>query len=352
MFPWVIHYPDHNLVISTIGISLPMSMKKLLLTLFSISIPFCLFAQNQFILDTGSDLSRLSHNSVYFEWIDVDNDGDLDLFITNMDGGSSLYINQGAGHYELLVDDVISKESGHKGKWADYDNDGFLDLYMIVNPGRNKLFRNKGNGTFEKIEDVVPLVTDNTNSRDFDWVDYDNDGDMDIYVGNENSTNNKNCLYNNIDGRFNRVYTGIIVEDPGDIKMCFWLDINNNGLLDLFLANHTGSVAYINQGQSGLFSRLEPNPYQNIRPTGAVGWTDYNGDGLPDMLLAENSPKLLITQPDLTINEINLSFDVPGTLLAKSISWGDFDNDGDMDLLILADNIYLFRNDGDYILQG
>jgi hypothetical protein len=323
-------------------------MKKLLLILISSFIAFCLFAQNQFLLNTDSDLVKSLQNSVYFEWIDVDNDGDLDFFVTNRDGGSSLYINQGSGKYDLLVDEVISRAFGHKGKWGDYDNDGFLDLYIIKYPGRNELFRNTGNGSFEKIENFGPLITDYTVSTDFEWVDFDNDGYLDVYVGNGDKY--RNSLYNNMDGtRFSKIYAGPIVEDPGDTRICTWLDIDNDGYLDLFVGNnHFGSAIYINQGPSGLFKRLEPNPYQNIGSIGAIGWTDYNGDGLPDGLVVDNTPILFLTHPDLSFTKLNLSLELPEGYKAKSISWGDYDNDGDMDLLLMSDEIYLFRNDGDY----
>jgi len=135
---------------------------------------------------------------------DYNNDGFLDLFVPNEMGLKSfLYRNNGDGSFTKITqgDVVNTVAQSLAAAWADYDNDGFLDL-LVVN-GRmgfvaNHLYRNQGDGTFLRVTNIAP-ATDLGTWHGATWGDYDNDGFLDLFVANWGSTN---ALYHN-DGNSN-----------------------------------------------------------------------------------------------------------------------------------------------------
>lgn len=329
-------------------------MKKLLYPLaVCISVVFSLGAQpdGMYVLDEQTEIVKEIKQSHDFEWIDFDNDGDLDLFVTNENWGSSLFVNN-SGDFTRLSDGVLSSSTGmNKGTWADYDNDGYLDLYQIRYPTNdgNRLFRNKGDGVFEVIK-TGPIVSDRAHSQTCEWADYDGDGDMDMYVGNGDLTYEgfRNNLYINYDGSyFGKLSMLGFVEDYGSTVQTQWLDMDNDTDLDLFVANTGHKSAFYIQKSPGSFEKPVPLPY-DYRGVDGIGWTDYNNDGFPDGLVVDRYAALLMMNPDMTIDyrELPITIEdyVDGTV------WGDYDNDGDNDLLMYSGyRIRLLRNEGNYL---
>src|SRR6266498_2726985 len=120
--------------------------------------------------------------------------------------------------------------------WGDYDNDGYLDLFVAVGlAGNDLLYRNNGDGSFTKITSG-PVGQSGGSSRGCAWGDYDNDGLLDLFVANEQGQNNF-LFHNNGDGTFARIASGSIVNDGGASHGCAWGDYDNDGYLDLFVAN-------------------------------------------------------------------------------------------------------------------
>jgi hypothetical protein len=142
--------------------------------------------------------------------------------------------------------------------WGDYDNDGFLDLY-IVNGNfdsvqrRNYLYRNNGNGTFTKVG-TGSVAIDYGSATTAAWEDFDNDGNLDLFVSQNtgSGTARNNVLYhNNGDGTFTRLAAHDLVADAGHFDSAAWGDIDNDGFPDLFVAaGVTPSLLYHNQGNS------------------------------------------------------------------------------------------------------
>ncbi len=144
-------------------------------------------------------------------WGDYDNDGLPDLFLTaGPDTENCLYHNEGNGAFTKITSaPMLPHQAGAQSTgcaWGDYDNDGYLDLFVSSVHGRNQLFHNNGDGTFTEILSGAPQDDGRTNTWYFgvSWVDYDNDGFLDLFVagGDTDQGPGKNVLYHN-DGNTN-----------------------------------------------------------------------------------------------------------------------------------------------------
>jgi hypothetical protein len=194
-------------------------------------------------------------------WVDVDNDGWPDLFVTAW-GTNSLYHNTGAGTFTKVIGDPLVSEASYwtAAAWADYDNDGDLDVFVPSGgiPGYSgpvALYRNDGAGHFTKMttNNVGPLVSERVNSSSCAWGDYDNDGWIDLFVANgyddHGVTSPRQCLLyrNNGDATFTKITTGSLANEWSTATAANWVDIGNTGFLDLFMTTHPDSEAFVNR---------------------------------------------------------------------------------------------------------
>jgi hypothetical protein len=126
-------------------------------------------------------------------WGDYDNDGDLDIYVTN-EGGNHLVRNDNGTFTDVTSSPVNDPMKGRGAAWGDYDLDGDLDLYLVNYDSENRLFRNDGGGSFVKVPDCTPApLEDGGKGFSTAWADYDKDGDLDIYA----ATDGRNGLYRN-----------------------------------------------------------------------------------------------------------------------------------------------------------
>jgi hypothetical protein len=225
--------------------------------------------------------------------------------------------------------------------WGDINGDGLLDIFIINHLQPPILFMNNGNGTFKDISDLSK-----TNKwgdlHGCAIADYDNDGDEDIYVtvgAQMGKGVGLNRLYqNNGNGIFTDVADKAGVTDPkGRGRTVSWVDYNNDGFLDLFISNDfridAPSVLFRNNG-NGNFSNVSAESGLNIVDNSfEASWIDYDNDGFMDLTIIESRTH---RKHEINIyrNMQNGTFKKTGTFYGGTYTWGDYDNDGDWDLFV------------------
>ena len=300
---------------------------------------------------------------------DYDNDGYLDLYITR--GGwsgaaeNTLYHNNGDGTFTDVAHTagVADPQSSFCAAWADYDNDGYLDLYIangVIGDGAaNVLYHNNGDGTFTNTADIAG-VANTGNSLGTAWGDYDKDGHIDLHVVNYGQSN---VLYrNNRDGTFTDVTATTGMNLPvTDAFVTFFLDVDNDADLDIFISNSgsfqafiagqiTGNathdsdrqVLYRNNGD-GTFTDVtrESGLYHAYGAMGA-NFGDINSDGYVDIYLATGAPQmgrlerdaLLQNNGDGTFTDVTVALGLGNIGKGHGVTFGDADADGDVDIYV------------------
>ena len=245
-------------------------------------------------------------------WADVDNDGDLDAYVVGgANEGSYLYINNGGGSFTKVVTGMIGNgldNPGWAAAWGDYDNDGFVDL-IIASPFNfagihtpNILIHNDGNLNFSRV-DSSSIVTNGVDTYTVpSWSDYDNDGDLDLFIGaGPVNASGKDYLYKNYLKEstvpfFERIISTPMTNDLQDGQHWNLVDFDNDGDLDAFITNYSG-------GNTGFVNRL----YRN-------------DNGFYTMLTAAQAGPI--------VSDLNASL---------ASVWADFDNDGDLDCFVTND---------------
>jgi hypothetical protein len=208
---------------------------------------------------TGARIVGDGGASIGAAWQDYDGDGWPDLFVANNGGNNFLYRNLRNGTFARITAGRIATDSQSAivADWGDYDNDGWPDL-AVGCFGHNLLFRNLGDGTFAK-QTNGSVVLDTQNSEIVQWIDYDNDGFLDLFSANDGGQNNT-LYHNNGDGTFTKITTGSLVNDGGNSAGCAWADYDNDGFLDLFVANWQGSgpnFLYRNNGNTNHWLKVK-----------------------------------------------------------------------------------------------
>ncbi len=257
--------------------------------------------------------------------------------------------NANAQSFKRITDGIVVNDRGPSSScsWADYNNDDYPDLYVTNGESsyNNFFYKNNGNGTFTKIE-FRDIVYKDIPSFGASWGDYDNDGNLDLYVANGDyyfATGAANLLFKNLgDGEFQQIKNGSIVNDYGGSYACAWADYNNDGFLDMFVANNyldLKNFLYKNNGD-GTFTRITEGSIVNDQFASiSCVWGDYNNDRYPDLYVNNvwtngdyTNNSLYKNNGDGTFTKITNDIITKQKNDNRSSSWGDFNNDGYLDL--------------------
>ncbi len=288
---------------------------------------------------------------------DYDTDGKLDLCVSNYGENNFLYHGNGDGTFTKITSGAIVNDGGNSTgcAWGDYDNDGYIDLFVCNRNQPNFLYHNNGNGTFTKITSGS-IVTDNSNSGGCAWGDYDNDGYIDLFVANGGPA--VNFLYhNNGNGTFTKITTDPIVSESANHTGGSWGDYNNDGYLDLFVT--CGLIGtgydnlYLNNG-NGTFTKITTDPIVTYNHwAGGAGWMDFNNDGYLDMFVGgyDGVNLLFVNNGNGSFTRIDTGAVVNDGNYKMGAAWGDYNNDGAIDLFVARNNYFggnnvLYKNNG------
>jgi len=329
---------------------------------------------------------------------DYDNDGRDDVYITAL-GGDHLFHNEGSGHFRDVTRDsgVKNEAFGASAAWLDYDRDGKLDLFVAnyvqwtaagdlwcsidgstksyctpesYKGSAPRLFHNLGGGKFEDVTAKAGLADATSKSLGVAVFDFNNDGWPDLFVSNDTQPNK---LYRNLgDGRFNEegVAAGVAFGEDGVARGAMGVDAGDYdrcGRPHLIVGNFSNQMLglYHNEG-NGLFVDEAPRSTVGraslLTLTFGLFFFDYDLDGYPDILAANGHIEEEIgrVQPKIQYQELPLllrnagggKFDQVNAftrpMVARGMAYGDFDRDGDLDVLFTTNHgpVYLYRNDG------
>ena len=333
---------------------------------------------------------------------DYDNDGFDDLYLTTL-GSNHLYHNLGNGKFSDVTAKagVASPGFSASAVWFDYDNDGKLDLFVthyiewsvekdqyctLDNKNKSyctpqtykgessRLYHNKGNGVFEDVTKKAGLLDPTGKALGVALLDYDNDGWLDLLVTNDTEANK---LYrNNHDGTFTDVgvTSGVGFSESGRVRAGMGTDaadLDQPGLPSLVIGNFTNeSTALYRSDGAGLFtdesnrSGIAQMTSQSL--TFACFFMDYDLDGKLDIFSANGhvSDDIAVVQPTLRYAQpagayrnvgdrkfedvsTKLGHALQKPVVGRGMAYADIDNDGDLDLVITANNGFarLLRND-------
>ncbi|MBX7152840.1 FG-GAP-like repeat-containing protein [bacterium] len=309
-----------------------------------------------------------------FVWGDYDNDGDYDVFVTGStdensyddgpyeNGVAKLYRHDGTNFTEVNTG-FLQQMHRSSAAWGDYNNDGLLDLAYMGSTGNGsrtlKLYRNNADGTFTD----VPHSMQGATLGMMAWGDYDNDGDQDLLVMGTtgNSGWNSTFLYRNDgNGQFNPVDIGLPGYNAGSVA---WGDYDNDQDLDILILGTTdnsysgGGLFIYRNDNNGSFSLLEEGFPSGLHKGEAV-WGDFDNDGDLDITFTgatgsgNRTAGVYRNDGDDIFTDVDAGF----TGLARAtVSVGDYDNDGDLDIFMAGtagsegsgpELSYIYRNDG------
>lgn len=327
-------------------------------------------------LEKTRDAGLPAHSTAHV-LLDINNDGRTDILLLNCDdkskSGSTVYLNNGASNftpYSIEIPPVIDVASI---SIADIDNDGFPDLFIgqssnsTASAGGNILLRNTGNLTFE---DKSGLITGEGRAtgvcRASSFIDYDNDGNTDLYIANYYNQPDELWL-NNGNGTFR--YTAVDPNPGGDAASsngCHWGDVDQDGDMDVLIPLYIPpSNIYSNSSAAVLFNEQFRGDSRISQQSGIVyeerysggAWGDINNDGLLDFIVATSCPcryadvYLQNSTRNFTLATHELGLD--GLANNTDAVWADIDNNGSLDLLLISnDSLVVYRqkkSDGNYI---
>jgi ASPIC and UnbV/FG-GAP-like repeat len=230
--------------------------------------------------------------------------------------------------------------------WADFDNDGDLDIVVINHANNVAVYRNNGDGTFTDVKQQVGIFEGEYRDRHgATWGDCDNDGDPDLFItqgnrrGQAAGLKHDELYLNDGTGHFTEIgATSGATNECCAGHSANWVDFDNDGHLDLFVKNNkqldrTQYKVYRNLGACQ-FEEVNPSTQLPVDLIGIYSsWADYNNDGFVDLFITGEKDRLFRNNGDETFTEVSEEAGL-GLELGRGMAWGDYDDDGDLDLYI------------------
>jgi hypothetical protein len=224
---------------------------------------------------------------------DFDNDGFLDLVVSGMEPGQHLryFHNNGDGTFtdRSIAAGLADQLGGLNLVQADYNNDGWMDILVMrggwLTPVRRSLLRNNGNGTFTDVTRQAGLALPATASQTVAWADFDNDGWLDLFVGNENAP--AQLFRNNRDGTFTDIARAAGVDRIAYSKACVAGDYDNDGYPDIYVSNYRGENFLYHNNHDGTFAEVARDLHVE-KPIFSFPtfFFDYDNDGWLDLFVS------------------------------------------------------------------
>jgi hypothetical protein len=290
---------------------------------------------NNLFLNTGNrNFTQVIKDSIALDgkpsdgatFADVDNDGDLDAFIVNWYNVNNLfYLNDGNGNFKRITAGDVVNDRGYSetAAFGDYDKDGFVDLYVTNSEGRknNFLYRNNKKASFTKIT-TGAMVTDTSFSRCANWVDIDNDNDPDLFVTNENKQQ-ENLYRNDGNGNFTKLTDGPLLNDGSNTTSASWADVDNDGDLDVFMTNDAGNNSFFkNNGNFNFTKIMEDVVARTFSHSFSSAWSDIDNDGDEDLFVTNSFSGKTRLLNYFYLNDGNGNFTRNTTdVIAKDTAW-------------------------------
>ena len=288
------------------------------------------------------------HESKSPLWVDFDNDGDKDFFVANYWGSSRLYQNNDGQFLDITADAGMLRDSltTTAACWADFDNDGWLDLYLTNHdPGiKNVFYRNRGDGTFQDVTDAAGLQEVNKNPLAVAALDYNGDGWQDIYVGSDRFFGNS--LYRN-----NGDLTFTDVSEASNTDLVFHSmgiavgDYDDDGDLDMYISNDPFGNGMLRNNGNGTFSEIASDLGVAVNKScWGVNFLDYDNDSDLDLYVSvsrgapNNENALFENIGNGRFAETSLQGLAGDTSVSYGNAIGDFNNDGYSDIAVLNED--------------
>ncbi len=281
--------------------------------------------------NSGVELPGMKNPSMV--WGDYDNDGDLDLLLAGQNAANKSFLfNNDAGTFEVALEMPYLGERGEV-LFMDADNDGDLDIFAFGN-WTSLWYQNNGNDNFELHTNNFPVF----NAVQADAGDYDNDGDNDIIISGDTGSGLRVFILKNDLDSIEIVQTYL----PGMIGGCLRLgDYDNDGDLDIFNMGNNSSM----DPQADIFKNAGDDNFVNINAgitsvyLGKAAWGDYDNDGDLDIMTIGHLAGCGVAYGTFIYENIgNDWFNSQDISFTKgenaALAWGDYDNDGDLDVAI------------------
>ena len=347
-------------------------------------------------IDAGLEDLRGGINMVQ---ADYDNDGDLDVYILRGSWlgsagrqSNTLLQNNGAGKFYDVTSSAglgLIDYPAHSASWADYDNDGDVDLYVgnenlhngkqfFSNPAPSQLFRNNGDGTFTDVASQAG-VTNLRFAKAVVWGDYNNDRFPDLYISNYGTPNR--LYHNNGDGTFTDVAADLDVDRPIMSFPAWFLDVDNDGQLDLYVPSYswkTGSLnavvqSYLDKpttvGSPRFYRGTKQHRFQESAeeyglsritlPMGA-NFGDLDNDGFLDFYLGTGYPDYEALMPNVMYHnqkgkcfeDVTVAGGFGHLQKGHGIAFADIDLDGDQEVVAQMGGFYESDKFSDVVFEN